>query len=756
MSNPEDAFLKELLAAFHTEAEEHLGLIAVGLWELEKTPEGPERAAILEGIYRDAHSLKGAARSVNIAEIETVCQSLENMFAASKRNTLRLGQAHFDAIHRALDVIRPIAKGEGAKADDIAGVLGQLAALAPADVLFPPAARVLPPAPDSKPETPVSSCPDHPAETLPKRAAGAETVRIGVDKLDALFFQAEEMLAVKQAVAQRASALREMEFSFAQWKTESAKFTTRLGLAMPSAGSQSHPEGDKITELLAWQSARMKAMEETLRLITRQADDDQRTTGRMINELLEDVKKVIMLPAARLLQSYPKTIRDLCRSQGKEAAVLIEGGDIEIDKRILDEMKDPLTHLLRNCVDHGLETQAVRKQKGKPAAGVVRIGLSHLDSRHVQIVIEDDGAGIEVAAVKAAAIKQGLLSPAEAERLSHEETLLLIFQSAVSTRSQVSELSGRGLGLAIVRERVDRMGGRVSVETRPGEGTTFRILLPLSLATFRGILVQAAEQLFVIPAVNVERGIHVKPEDVKTVANRETILFDGQSLALVRLHSILELPTPAKEGKTSFSAVVLAVGDRRLAIGVDKVLEENEVLVKSLGKQLARVRNIGAATVLGSGAVVPILNPADLILSAIRATGSASAAAAPTVPELAQAPDILLAEDSMTSRMLLKNILQSSGYQVRAVVDGAEAWALLKTKPFAAVVSDVEMPRMDGFKLTARIRADPKLADLPVILVTAREAREDRERGMEAGASAYLVKSSFDQSNLLETLKRLL
>lgn len=759
MSNQEDVFLKELLAAFRAEAEDHLGLIAVGLWELEKEPEGPKRTSILEAIYRDAHSLKGAARSVNKREIEVVCQSLENLFSASKRGTLRLEAEHIDAIHRAIDIIRLVVKGEAGQAGNIAAVTGTLESLVAGAGKTPPArpAAAAPaggaPPPAAAPPDPARPSP--PADTFARQVSGTETVRISVEKLDALFFQVEEMLAVKQAASQRAGALRDMESSLDNWKAEWSRIVSRLRLAKAPAGSHTRPTENKVAELIAWQSARMKALEDNLGLVARQADEEQRTSGRMIDELLEDVKKAIMLPASRVLHGYPKMVRDLCRSQGKEAEVVVEGGDIEVDKRILEEMKDPLTHLLRNCVDHGLETPAERKQKGKPAAGVIKISLSHLDSRHVQIVVADDGAGIDAAAVKAAALKAGLLTPADAERLSRQDTLMLIFQSAVSTSSRVSELSGRGLGLAIVREKTEQMGGRVSLETRSGQGTSFRIVLPLSLATFRGILVQAGGQMFVIPTVNVERVVRIGRGDLKSVENREAIQFAGQSLALARLHAILELPAPAQEGTAAFPAVVLAVGDRRLAVGVDKVIEEKEVLVKGLGKQLARVRNVGGATVLGSGAVVPILNPVDLVQSAIRSSG-AGGTAAPAAESAVAAPLILLAEDSITSRMLLKNILQSSGYQVRAVVDGAEAWALLKTEPFAAVVSDVEMPRMDGFKLTAKIRADAQLANLPVILVTARESREDREHGIEAGASAYLVKSSFDQSNLLETLQRLL
>ncbi|MGB7543617.1 MAG: response regulator, partial [Burkholderiales bacterium] len=329
-----------------------------------------------------------------------------------------------------------------------------------------------------------------------------------------------------------------------------------------------------------------------------------------------------------------------------------------------------------------------------------------------------------------------------------------VFQSGVSTSPIITDVSGRGLGLAIVREKVERLGGSVAIESRPGAGTRLRIALPLTLATFRGVIVRAGERLFVIPAASFERVVRVAKEDIRTVENRETIPLGGRAVSLVGLGDLLELPRKAGEAADSVQAVVLGLGAARIAFRVEQVLGEQEVLVKTLGPQLARVRNVAGASVLGTGQVVPVLNVPDLMHSAVK---RATVPIAPVAESAgAQQRSILVVEDSITSRALLKNILESVGYRVTTAVDGIDAYTALKTATFDLVVSDVEMPRMDGFDLTAKVRADKQLAELPVVLVTALGSPEHRERGIDVGANAYIVKSSFDQSNLLEIVRRLI
>ncbi len=737
MSSKEEEFLKSLRATFKVEAAEHLQAIAAGLLELERVsaPEGQRQ--LIETVFRAAHSLKGAARAVNFAEIEAICQSVENMFAAWKREEGAPSPQALDTVHRALDAVTGIIGAPEVQRDR-----------------SEPAAS----APLSPVSTPTPS--DNEPGGFEKSHAG-ETVRIGVGKLDARLLEAEEMLAAKLAVTQRASDLRNLADYLEGWtkewtsvQPEMRRFRQISEGAVREAAPNSHLI--RLADFLDWNQEYVRSLQSKVAVLSRTMDQDRLAIGKLVDDLLEDSKKLLMLPLATLGAILPKVVRDLCRDQGKEADLVMRGGEVELDKRILEEMKDPLIHLLRNCVDHGVERPEQRQREGKAPRATIALTVSPVSENKVELVVSDDGAGIDVEKVKDSAVKHGFLSPEEAASLTPSEARALIFRAGVSTSAMITQLSGRGLGMAIVREKAEKLGGRVSVESAPRVGTTIRIALPVTLATFRGILVEAAERLFVAPTAQVERVTRFTSEDVQTVEGQATLSLNGQAVALVRLSDVLELPSPRPNGEQARNepAIVFGLGDQRVAFAVDAVLGEQEVLVKRLNKPLARVRNIAGATVLGTGRIAPILNVADLLKSARKAGGAARLAAGPE-RAVTKAKAILVAEDSITSRMLLKSILESAGYQVKTAVDGVEAFTHLRADRFDLVVSDVEMPRMNGFDLTARIRADKKLAELPVVLVTALETREDRERGIDVGANAYLIKSSFDQSNLLEAVHRL-
>ena len=758
-------FLKRLLATFQGEADEHVKALSSGLIELEKAPAADQQRAIVEAVFREAHSLKGAARAVNVAEIETICQSLETVFSALKGKQLTLSPALFDLLHRAVDTLGKVllslgAQPTAAEQSLIAQLIQRLeSAVGGAP---PPRQEESKPTPAERAMVPQPEASQPTAEGKPMLA---ETVRISTAKLDSLLLQAEELLSAKLAASQLAAELREVKAALAAGKRERANVHSDLraieeALHRKGGGNnqrKQEPQLRKALEFLEWDRAFVRSLEEKVTALLALAERDHRSLGGMVDSLLEDMKKVLMLPFASRLEIFPKFVRNLSRDRGKEVEVLIQGGEIEIDRRILEEMKDPLIHLVRNCIDHGIEKPKEREQKKKPARGRVTLAIVQKNGNKIEILVSDDGAGIDMAKVRATALKLGLVSREEAAKLDEHQVLSFIFQSGVSTSPIITDISGRGLGLAIVREKVEKLGGLVSLETRCDVGTTFRIVLPLTLATLRGILVRVDEHLFVLPATNVERLVRASKEEIRTVENRETIPLHGQAVSLVRLGDVLELPRkndPSKAGD-KLPVVILGAAEKRIAFQVDEVLGEQEVLVKSLGKQLARVRNVAGATVLGTGKVVPILNVADLMQAAITAAPQPASAAVVREEEGARRKSILVVEDSITARALLKSILESAGYDVKTAVDGVDGLATLKTEDLDLVVSDVDMPRMNGFDLTARIRADKKLSELPVVLVTALESREDRERGIDVGANAYLVKSSFDQSNLLEVMRRL-
>ncbi|MDE2155243.1 MAG: hybrid sensor histidine kinase/response regulator [Xanthomonadaceae bacterium] len=763
MAGNNDELLKKLMATFRAEADEHLKAMSSELFALERTPAGVQRAKILETVFREVHSLKGAARAVNLAPVESVCQSLENLFAALKGGRPDVSSPLFDLLHQSVDALgRLLATDAGVHQPPVAALIRRL----------DDASRGTPVGDIETSVAPAASGVAYTPPVAPDLAA--ETVRISTARLDAVMRQVEELLVPRLAAGQRVRELRETAATLAVWKKQRQRMqpTLRLiGRSLQPAGERDTSvngpmhTGREFYRLLEYMDAEqlhMKMLGDRLLRLSRSAEYDRRMLTGMADGLLREVKQMQLLPFESLLEILPRFARELARGQGKRVELQIRGGGIEVDRRILEAMKDPLIHLLRNGIDHGIEKPSVREARRKPPHGTITLAVSHQDSGKVEILVADDGAGIDAARVTAAAGELGVVSAEEAQRLDEAEALALVFRSGVSTSPLISDVSGRGLGLAIVREKVERLGGSIAIESQPGAGTAFRIVLPLTLANFRGVLVRAGGQLFVIPAANVEWTMRVAGPDIRTVENRETVAFDGQAVSLAWLGDALALPRPrtAEQPADSAMVLVLGLGSTRIAFRVDEILGEQAVLVKPLGRPLAHVRNVAGASVLGTGQVVPVLSVPDLLQVACRQSASQNAAAARQwpagQPAAAERQSILVVEDSITSRSLLKSILESAGYRVTTAVDGADGYATLKTGTFDLIVCDVEMPRMDGFELTAKVRADKQLSELPVVLVTALGSREHRERGIDVGANAYIVKSSFDQSNLLETVGRLI
>lgn len=752
----EEAFLKRLLATFKAEAAEHVRALSAGLIEIEETSQAQQRQRLIESIFRDTHSLKGASRAVGMGHIEALCRAGEEVFAALKKGQIELSPTLLDQLHAAVGVLERYllalesgpAPADLTAAQQIQNLLGQ-------------AARgTMPPPSDTaaRPELSGRVGAEAPApaqEIAHPLAETAATVRVRVQRLDAVLFQAEALLSAKLIAQQHTHELREARRLFAAQHRDRAKLAPdirRLQRALGGNGTRARYMGEaavqlrRVLDYLGAEESFFRSFESRLTAAAEAAGKGERSLGGQVDALLGTVKQVLMLPMVSITEGLPKLVRDLSRQQGKEADFRTSGEDIEIDRRILEEMRDPLIHLVRNCIDHGIETPQARERAGKARRGRIALSASQVQAGKIEIRIADDGAGINVESLRATARKLGLPDE-DGERL-----LSLVFESGVSTSPMVTDISGRGLGLAIVRDKVERLGGSIVVESRPGAGTMFRLVLPLSLATFRGVRVRAASEEYIFPTMALERVIRLAREDIVTMERREVIRLEEQAVAVARLAEVLELPGAQADLPAVVPAVVAGTGERRIAFVVDEVVGEQEVLAKGLGRQLRRVRNIAGATVLGTGKVVPILYVPDLFRSARRCSRAAPrrAAAQPVVKSL------LVAEDSITSRTLLKGLLESAGYRVETAADGMEAYMRLRSGAFDLLVSDVDMPRMSGFDLTARVRADRQLTDLPVVLVTALDSREDRERGADAGANAYIVKSSFDQSNLLSVIRGLL
>jgi len=796
-----DEFLAQLLETFRGEAQEHLEAIASGLLVLEQsgTPRD-EYDRVIEQVFRETHSLKGAARAVGLREIETLCQQQESVFSAVKKGSLTLSSDSFDLFHEVIHAVEQLlAQEKGVKTADLIKKLKSFSAgsstePAPARPISPPGisgqeyhkSHTLSPKKPAHPfridhqpgqtgeKTPAIqhatvrpieqtcegsvpepvqkiSVPEKPHPSGGLRAG--PTIKISSDRLETLFARADDLMGARLAVSQRSTSIRDLLQNFLAWRWAWTQITTdieHLRTGAEESGFQL-AECEHIAKFLEYNHEFIQTLEKELTSISRAAARDHYLLDTATTELIDEIKQVILVPASSILEMYPRAARDLAREHGKNVDVTISGAEIEIDRRILEELKDPILHIIRNSIDHGIESPDVRKEKGKPERGEIRIAVSHLRGHQAEIRISDDGGGLEQKTILSTAISRGIITKEEADDLLPDQINRLIFRSGLSTSRTVSTVSGRGLGLAIVLEKTEQIGGNVRVETGPG-GTTFLLTLPLSLATFRGIGVTTSRHQYFLPLRSIERAMRIVPDDLKTIENRTVVETDDEPLAVVSLAQILGLPDSGISSEKPLHLMVTSAAGVRFGLLVDEVTGTQEIVVKNLGPQLKRIRHISGASITGDGVVIPVINCEDL---------AATIMGMPHLPQPSLIQDeqpgqrsILVAEDSITSRMLLKNILEGAGYLVETAVDGVDALIKLKQNLVDLVVSDVDMPRMNGFVLTEKIRADPAFAEIPVILVTSLDSREDREHGITVGATAYIVKSSFDQSNLLEVISR--
>lgn len=746
----DDAFLKKLLETFKVEAAEHISAITSGLLELESAPAEGRKAEIVETVFREAHSMKGAARAVNLTDVEILCQHIEHVFAALKRREIEPGPNILDLLHKSVDAVSELVSAIGGgedrgKKDAVRALTDELDNAAKMKMQLTPA---------QAPSEGFKSARSAETERSSISSDSGERMRIAKSKLDSVLFQTEGLLTAKQAISHKAAEIAHLARDFDVFKKGWADIRPAIRAARTAAQKKGDRDLNSLLDFVEANGERISHFRDAISSLKQSLKRDERTIFAALDELMEDLKSISMLPFSSLLEIMPKIVRDLSHDQGKEVALTIQGAEIEIDRRILDEVKDPLIHLVRNCIDHGIETPDQRVARKKPRTGHVAISIAHREGKTVEIAVSDDGSGVNKQVVRDSAVGLGVISRNEAEELDEGGVLQLIFRSGVTASPIITDISGRGLGLSIVQEKIEKLGGAVHCESDASTGTVFRMILPLTLMSFRGVLVRLDDRHFIIPSAGVDRTIKIKKDRIRTIESRDTVEIDGQTFPLIPLSVVLALPEKEKAAAdASVCAAVIGKNGNRIAFSVDEILHERDVLVKGLGKQLVRVRNIAGAAVLGNGEVVPVLNISDIMKSALNA---AVISQIPAKMKPAVKKSVLVVEDSVTSRSLLRNILEAAGYDVQTAVDGIDGYTALKTRRFDLVVSDVDMPRMNGFELTVKIRADKAFSNLPVVLVTALESRDDRERGVDVGANAYIIKSSFDQSNLLEVIKRLI
>lgn len=796
--------LKQLMPLFLTETQDYLQALNRLLLDLEKHPDEEARRRLLSEIFRVAHTLKGSARTVRFEHIGALAHSLETLFARVQRGQVPLSTEIFDRAYHAVDTITNIVdksvSGESIEIDvsaecaalEAIGAESPTAfmdapsfpetALAPVEntmVIYdmdleievpapPSASRSAAVAPSAARHIETSFAPH--TDAAPREAPAEEIVRLAVSKLDSLFADIGELQVTRIGTDQRLVEMRALldriEHWQAQWLHARPAFR-RLLAQFEQAGPERAREN--ITDLADWSTLFefLAANETQLRqthtgaeTLARQLETDSRRMAQVTGELQDDVRRMRMMPAATVFETYPRMVRDLARDLGKQVQLVIQGGTTEIDRLTLEQIKAPLLHLLRNAVDHGIEMPETRERMGKPREGTITLKASQ---RGGSIIIEitDDGAGIDPNQVKTSAVKKGLITPDDAQAMTEREAMWLIFRSGISTRNTITDISGRGVGMDVVRETIEQLQGVINLDSALGQGTRISLSVPLTVAATLCLLTQVDDEIFAVPLMNVERIVRVTDEQIGYAQGRAVIHDEHRPIVLVPLAEIVETAPTKNKPDTKKRALIVNSAEKRAAFLVDALLGAQEVVIKNLPHPFLRVRYAAGATILGTGQVVVVLNAADLLRYAAREAVRA-AMPLPTSAPAKITKTILIADDSITTRTLEKNILEAAGYNVRLAADGAEAWSLLQSEGIAPggeislLVSDVNMPRLDGFELAGKVRGDERFKKLPVILVTSLATRQDREHGMQVGADAYIVKGSFDQDDLLSAIRQLI
>jgi two-component system chemotaxis sensor kinase CheA len=737
--------MEEIFAMFRAESREHVNRITELLLALER---GEVEEAELEELFRAAHSLKGSASTLGVNRVAEIAHAIEDVFGAVKRGEFGYDEKANTEILTALYAISALV--EEAKP-------GQEEEDAPVPV---EAARVLCLlGADSRPEPPPSraevedvtetearTADAEAAVEAPKPDAGAaratgETLRLPVAKLDAVIDGFSEMWEEKfrndefgvrfHGVALSARAANKILY-------EAVETYRRRG-----DREEFLHQVEKAAEVFGSVDREMRAIDFSYAGAAKRFELDLAGFG-------DELGRLRMAPLRELFRGFRRPMRDLAVRLGKKVRLDIIGEDNELDKTIIELIKDPLNHILRNAVDHGIEDEEARRGAGKPPAGRILIASTRVGSR-LLIEVEDDGCGINLERVKKVAVAAGVIRAEAADGLGADEVARLIFEPGVTTKKKITEVGGRGVGLDVVVANVAALGGTVDVWTESGVGSRFTIQLPLTIATARGLLVKAGKAEFIVPSSAIKR-VDVAPAgDFETVEGRPVLRYDGRVVAAGELGAILGTGDNGGSGAGS-AVLILSSPSGDAALVVSDVGGEGEFLTKDLGPIGAQMPYFGAAHVTGKGEVVLILNADVLVREIIR--GEVVTRAAAVTTREARKRTILVVDDSLTTRALEKNILEAAGYSVAIASDGREALEVLADVPCDLAVVDLQMPRMDGYELTRHIRASADYRDLPVVVVTSLETDKDMARGLEAGADAYIKKSHFDQRELLSIIEQ--
>jgi two-component system chemotaxis sensor kinase CheA len=728
---------------FVEEARDRIKALGGALLRLEQAP--GDVGAIAEAL-REAHSIKGSALMLGFTDVSQISHELEELFVAAKTNPSLLDGDAFDVIFSGIDRmttrIEALARGE-MDAIEVADICAQLGGLLEKSGSDPGTKNInndgTISAVGSDPRTVPGSDLDVPV--VRKAPELRQSLRVPIEKLDRLAHLAPEMVVQSLKAFERHTELRRVERML-------SRLRDRVREARLTPGTT---DVDRVAQLADYADA-LDAVTRRMREFLVTFSDDRVRLNLITEELRQNVIELTMLPVASVFDAFPRAVRDLARTFGKDVEITIRGRETELDKKIIEQISEPLIHLIRNAMDHGIETPADRVRNGKPAAGHLTLSAEQQGNR-ILITLKDDGCGIDLAMLRTVAIQRRVATASDIDHWSAEQLLEVIFQPGFSTRSLTTDVSGRGVGMDVVKSVVERLGGSVRVQSELDKGTSITLNLPLSLALLRVVLLEAGEELFALPTAAIRRILHVSADDIGQLQQGPVAEVDGENIPLTPLSAMLHVPAAPPAARQT---VIVAEGsDGRFGILVEAVHEEQELVFKELRGPLRNQKTFTGAALLGNGDIVPILDVNALFELASR---GASLGAAPAMVRRA-APRIgrvLVVDDSLVAGELQKNILLAAGYESEIASDGVEALECLHRKDWDLVVADVDMPRLNGFELTEHIRADEQFRDIPVIIVTSRDTVDDRRRGFEVGADAYVLKREFDQSQLLDTVRRLI
>lgn len=738
-----------MLDLFRAELAAQSQAFTTGLLALERDPTA---AVHLEACMRAAHSLKGAARIIDLTPAVQVAHEMEECLVAAQHGNIRLNQRHIDALLAGLDLLAAIAAGSGepeantgSRIDAFAQTLRQASSEADAR---PPS--VTHGDADQKNERPVTEAPPAsvpaPPETPAPTADGAtgeRMVRVTADSLNRLLGLAGESLMS----ARRLRPFNDGLLRLRRIQAELAKSFEDLRAAMPADAN------DRAAQALA--TAQLKLAEGQALLAQRldEMDTIDRRATDLANRLYDETLASRMRPFEDGVRHFQRNVRDIGRALGKTVRLDIVGGATSIDRDILDQLDAPLGHLLRNAVDHGIESPEQRRAASKPTEGLIRLEARH-NAGLLQIIVSDDGGGIDIEALRQATLARGLTTAETVWDLSEEELLEFLFLPGFSMKATVSDISGRGVGLDAVQAMVRQVRGQVTVTSEPGIGTRFQLQLPLTLSVIRALLVEIDGEPYALPLTAIARALRLPRDKIELLEGRPHFRLGERQVGLVTAHEILGRGEAAA-GEAELATVVVGEGDNLYALVVDRFLGERELVVRPLDPRLAKVKDVSAAALMDDGSPVLILDVEDLIRSMEKlVSGGRLRTLERSVTRVGQKrrKRVLVVDDSLTVRELERKLLDHHGFEVEVAVDGMDGWNAVRSDPFDLVVTDVDMPRMDGIELVTLIKRDPGLRNLPVMIVSYKDREEDRRRGLDAGADYYLTKGSFHDETLIHAV----